>query len=348
MMKPGSASQIKRTGEQAMGLPGEETAVKLDESGIQAGRQAAVRHGWGLFAELKKNRIKFLMITPAVLFFFVMCYLPMAGIIVAFKQYNYVGGIFGSPWVGFENFRFFFESGQLFHVTKNTILYNTAFIIINNGLEIVIAILLAEMAGKRLRKWLQSAIFLPYFISWVVVGAFVYNFFNFEFGSVNTLLKSLGFTPIDVYSNPSAWVYILIFFSAWKTVGYGTVFYLAAIMNIDHETYEAAEIDGANIFQRIGRITLPSLVPTIMILLLLAVGNIVRGDFQMFYQIVGDNGLVFNATDVIDTFVVRSLLNIQEFGMSSAAGVYQSVLSFIIIISVNAVVRKVEKDYALF
>lgn len=304
--------------------------------------------GKGLLSELRRNKVKFLMITPAVLFFFVMAYLPMAGIIIAFKQYNYDGGIFGSPWVGFENFRYFWESGQLLHVTRNTILYNAAFIVINNLLEIFIAIVLAEMAGKYLRKFLQSSIFLPYFISWVVVGAFVYNLFNYEYGSVNTLLRTIGMDPIDVYSNPTAWVYILIFFSAWKAVGYGTVFYLAAIMNIDQETYEAAEIDGANVFQRIRTITIPALVPTIIILLLLSVGNIVRGDFQMFYQIIGDNGLVFDQTDVIDTFVVRSLLNIQEFGMSSAAGVYQSVLSFIIIVSVNYVVRRVEKDYALF
>lgn len=331
-----------------MGISAEKPALELEPNTIGAQRRVGRLSRRSFLPELRKNKVKFAMLLPAVLFFFVMCYLPMVGIIIAFKQYNYAGGIFGSPWIGFENFRFFIESGQLFHVTKNTILYNAAFITINNLLEIVIAILLAEMAGKWLRKWLQSAIFLPYFISWVVVGAFVYNFFNFEFGSVNTLLRSLNITPIDVYSNPTAWVYILIFFSAWKTVGYGTVFYLAAIMNIDHETYEAAEIDGANIFQRIRHITIPALVPTVIILLLLAVGNIVRGDFQMFYQIVGDNGLVFNATDVIDTFVVRSLLNIQEFGMSSAAGVYQSVLSFIIIISVNAIVRKVEKDYALF
>lgn len=304
--------------------------------------------GKGLLSELRRNKVKFLMITPAVLFFFVMAYLPMAGIIIAFKQYNYDGGIFGSPWVGFENFRYFWESGQLLHVTRNTILYNAAFIVINNLLEIFIAVVLAEMAGKYLRKFLQSSIFLPYFISWVVVGAFVYNLFNYEYGSVNTLLRTIGMDPIDVYSNPTAWVYILIFFSAWKAVGYGTVFYLAAIMNIDQETYEAAEIDGANVFQRIRTITIPALVPTIIILLLLSVGNIVRGDFQMFYQIIGDNGLVFDQTDVIDTFVVRSLLNIQEFGMSSAAGVYQSVLSFIIIVSVNYVVRRVEKDYALF
>mgnify|MGYP001355589814 CR=1 FL=1 len=304
--------------------------------------------GKGFLWELKKHKVKLLMLLPSVLFFLVFCYIPMAGIVVAFKKYNYIGGMFGSPWVGLENFKFFFESGQLWQVTKNTVLYNLVFLIVNNILEIVMAILLAEMAGKYIRKFLQSAIFLPYFISWVVVAAFVYNIFNYEYGSLNNLLKSLGLESVDVYSNPKAWIFILIFFAAWKSVGYGTVFYMAAIMNIDSETYEAAEIDGANIFQRIRYITIPALIPTTIILMMLSIGSIMRGDFQMFYQIVGDNSLAFSTTDVIDTFVVRSLLTIQEYGMSSAAGVYQSVLSFIIIITVNYIVRKSQKDYALF
>ncbi|WP_019912446.1 ABC transporter permease [Paenibacillus sp. HW567] len=304
--------------------------------------------GKGFLWELKKHRVKLLMLLPAILYFFIFAYLPMAGIVIAFKKYDYIGGIFGSPWVGFENFRYFFESGQLWHVTKNTILYNLVFLTLNNLLEIVMAILLAEMAGKYIRKFLQSAIFLPYFISWVVVSAFIYNVFSFETGSLNTLLKSFGMAPVDAYSSPTVWIYILIFFSAWKSVGYGTVFYLAAITSIDSETYEAAEMDGANIFQRIRHITLPALIPTAVVLLMLSIGGIVKGDFQMFYQIVGDNGLVFNTTDVIDTFVVRSLLTIQEFGMSSAAGLYQSVLSFILIVTVNYFVRKYQKDYALF
>ncbi|MFB9328020.1 ABC transporter permease [Paenibacillus aurantiacus] len=304
--------------------------------------------GKGFLWEMKKHKVKLLMILPAVLYFLVFAYFPMVGVLIAFKKYNYIDGIFGSPWVGFENFRYFFESGQLLRVTKNTVLYNLVFLIVNNILEITMAILLAEIAGKRIRKFMQSAIFLPYFISWVVVAAFVYNVFNYEFGSLNTLLESFGMSPVDVYSKPIAWVFILIFFSAWKSVGYGTVFYLAAITNIDSETYEAAEMDGANVFQRIRYITLPALIPTAVVLLMLSIGGIVRGDFQMFYQIVGDNGLVYDTTDVIDTFVVRSLLNIQEFGMSSAAGLYQSVLSFVIIITVNYIVRKTQKDYALF
>ncbi len=297
---------------------------------------------------LKKHKVKFLMVLPAVLYFFVMCYVPMAGIVLAFKKYTYTGGMFGSPWVGFENFKFFFISGAAFNVTKNTILYNVAFIIINNSLQIFTAIILSEIAGKYFRKISQSIMFLPYFISWVVVGAFVYNLFNYEFGAINTMLKSLSIEPLDVYSNPSVWKYILVSFCAWHWVGYGTVLYLAAIVNIDAEMFEAADIDGANIIQKIIHITLPSITPTIVILLLLSIGNIMKGDFQMFYQIVGNNGLVLEATDVIETFVVRSLMQTQEFGMTAAAGLYQSVFSFFLIIVANFTIKKLNSDYALF
>lgn len=302
----------------------------------------------GLLHELSKNRTKFLMIMPAVLYFFIMCYVPMSGIVLAFKKFTYTGGIFGSPWSGFDNFKFFFLSGQAFNVTKNTILYNIAFMVINNILQIFTAIILAELAGKYFKRFTQSVMFLPYFISWVVVGAFVYNLFNYEFGAVNTFLKSVGLEPLDVYSNPGAWKYILVAFNSWKWVGYGTVLYLAAIINIDAELFEAADIDGANIFQKIRKITLPSIKPTVIILILISVGNIMKGDFQMFYQIVGNNGLVLEATDVIDTFVVRSLLQTQEFGMTAAAGLYQSVFSFLIIVTVNFVIRKIDNEYALF
>lgn len=302
----------------------------------------------GLIYELSKNRTKFLMIAPAVIYFFIMCYIPMGGIVLAFKRFSYTGGIFGSPWVGFDNFRFFLESGKAFLVTRNTILYNIAFLLINNTLQIVVAIVLSEMAGKYFRRITQSVMFLPYFISWVVVGAFVYNLFNYEFGAVNTLVKSLGLEPIDIYSNASAWKYILVGVSAWKWVGYGTVLYLAAIMSIDAEMYEAADIDGANIFQKIFHITLPSITPTAIVLLLLSLGNIMKGDFQMFYQVVGNNGLVLDATDVIDTYVVRSLMDMQEFGMTAAAGFYQSVLSLLIILGANKLIKTLNSEYSLF
>lgn len=302
----------------------------------------------GFLYELKKNRTKFLMVSPAIIFFFVMCYIPMSGIVLAFKNFTYDGGIYGSPWCGLDNFKFFFLSGKAWSVTRNTVLFNFVFIVINNFLQILCAVLLTEVVGKRFTKFTQSAMFLPYFISWVVIGAFIYNLFNYEFGVVNTILKQLGKMPLDVYSNKTAWIFILIGVSAFKTLGYGTVMYLATIIGIDVQIFEAADIDGANIFQKIKNITLPSVRPTFIILFLLSIGNIMKGDFQMFYQVVGDNPMVLDTTDVIDTYVVRSLLQLQEFGMSSAAGLYQAFVGFIIIMTVNYIVKKIEPDYALF
>ncbi|WP_438432149.1 ABC transporter permease [Gorillibacterium sp. sgz500922] len=298
--------------------------------------------------DLRKYRTLLLMLAPAVLFYLVLAYLPMGGIILAFKRYDYGGGIFHSPWNGLANFRFFFESGDGWRVTRNTALYNIAFIVINNTLQIVAAIFLFEVGGKWFRKITQSALFLPYFISWVVVGAIAYNLLNFDIGTINSMLRSFGMDPVDVYNSPKYWPVILIVVAAWKSLGYGTIMYLAAITGIDTEMYEAAEIDGANIFQRVRKITLPCLYPTMIILMLLAVGNIFRGDFGMFYNMVGNNGVLFSATDVIDTYVFRSLLTTNDIGMSAAAGFYQSLLGFVTITVVNYAVRKYDPDRALY
>ena len=300
------------------------------------------------FYKVKQNRTLLLMLLPAFIFFFIFSYLPMTGIVLAFKSYNFRDGVFGSPWVGFDNFKFFFISGQAFKVTRNTILYNSAFIIVNTFLQISLAIFISEVKGKYFKKLAQSFMFFPYFISWVIVGVMVYNLLNFENGTLNNLLQRLNMQPVDVYSKPIAWIFIIIVASAWKSVGYGTVLYLAAIMGIDTEIYEAAEVDGANIFQRIFKITIPCLKPTMIILILLAIGNIFKGDFQMFYQLIGNNGTLFNTTDVIDTFTFRALLHNSEFGMAAASGLYQSVFAFITIITVNHFVKKYDEDYSLF
>ena len=180
------------------------------------------------------------------------------------------------------------------------------------------------------------------------MGGFIYNLFNYEYGSVNNFLQALGKAPVDMYSNVGAWKYILVLVNAWKWVGYGSVIYLAAITGIDKEIYEAAAIEGAGKFRQIFSITLPLIVPQIVTLVLLDVGRIFKGDFQMFYQVTGNNPLLYETTDVIDTFVVRSLLQLQDVGMSSAAGLMQSVINFVILVTVNAVVKHFESDYALF
>lgn len=298
--------------------------------------------------ELKKNKIKWLMLIPASVAVILMCYIPMGGIVLAFKEFNYHDGIFASPWVGFSNFEYFFQSGKAWSVTRNTILYNIAFLFINTLMQVTCAILLSELTRKHFKRITQSLMFLPYFISWVVVGAFIYNMFNYEFGAVNTLLTQLGLEKINVYSNPKAWIPILIGASLFKNLGYGTVMYLASVVNIDDQLYEAADLDGATMWQKIRHITLPGIRPTMVILILLAIGTVMKGDFQMFWQVTGNNPMTLEMTDVIDTYVTRSLMYMQEFGMTSAAGLYQSVFSFILIMLANFAVKKVEPDYALF
>lgn len=288
------------------------------------------------------------MAVPAVLFVFVLQYIPMTGLILAFKNYRFNLGIFGSAWNGLENFRFLFISGDGFRITRNTFLYNLMNLITSQTLAVLVAVAISEMAGRQYKKFCQSVIFLPYFISWVIVGTFVFNIFNYETGVLNNFLTSLGAGPVNVYDKPIVWPFIICAFNSWKWCGYNSVIYIAAISTIDPECYEAADIDGANIFHKVWYIIFPSIRPTLITMLLLQVGRILRGDFEMFYQIVGNNGQLFNTTDVIDTFVFRSLITSANIGMTAAASLYQSVLCFLIIISVNYIVKRVEADYALF
>ncbi|WP_152393298.1 ABC transporter permease [Paenibacillus guangzhouensis] len=302
----------------------------------------------GFIAELRKNKILFLMIAPVLFFFVVFSYFPMVGVYYAFTNYNFEGGLFGSPFVGMQNFKFLYESGALFSLTKNTVLYNLAFIFIGNFLQLICAIFLSELAGKWFKKTAQSIMFLPFFISFVLVGAFVFNLFNTETGVINALLKQFGMHTYDFYMNTEPWKYIIVFFNVWKGLGYGTVIYLAAIMSISDEYHEAAKIDGANIFHRIRYITIPMLVPTFILLILLSLGGILKGQFDLFYQIIGSNGMLFETTDIIDTYVYRSLAVNFDIGMGTAAGLYQSFFGFVLVMSVNWIIKKTREDYALF
>ncbi|MCD9026198.1 ABC transporter permease [Cohnella silvisoli] len=301
-----------------------------------------------LIREWTKNKVLFLMVLPAVLYYFLFSYLPLAGMVLAFKSYRFDSGIFGSPWAGLRNFEFFFKSGKAWLITSNTVVYNVAFIVSGLILQLLVAIVVAEAAGRYVKKFMQTTLLFPFFLSWVVVGSFVYNLFNYDFGSINGMLKYFGIGSVDFYGNTDYWEYILVFFNNWKYIGYNSLIYLAVIVSIDRSLFEAAEIDGASIFQRIRTITLPLMIPTIMILLLLSIGNIFRGNFDLFYQIIGNNGLLFDATDVIDTYVFRSLIHSQDIGMSAAAGLYQSALCFAIIMLSNFIVKKIQPDYSLF
>ena len=283
----------------------------------------------------RKHKILLLMLLPAVIYVLIFHYWPMTGIVMAFKKYRFAGGIYGSPWVGMDNFNFLMIGGQLWSVTRNTMLYNLAFILLGVVFEMGSAILLNELLSKRFKKFAQTCMFLPYFISWVVVGAIMYNIFNYERGISNNVIIALGGNAFDLYNTPGAWPPVLVFLKLWKQTGYGSVVYLA-------------QIDGANAWQRIRYITSPSLIPTMMVLVLLAIGNIFRGDFGLFYQTVKTSALLQPTTDVIDTYVFRLLMTNGDYGMSAAAGLYQSVLCFITINLCNFLVKKMQPDYALY
>lgn len=296
----------------------------------------------------KKHWMLLLMLLPATLYVIIFSYIPMTGIVLAFKRYQYAGGIYGSPWNGLNNFRTLLISGKLGQVTRNTLLYNIAFLILGVVFEMGSAILVNELAKKWFKKIAQSFMFLPYFISWVVAGAIMYNIFNFEKGVFNNVLNALGAQSFDLYNTPGAWPYVLIFLKLWKATGYGSVVYLAAITGLDQEMFEAASIDGASAWQKIRYITIPSLIPTMTILVLLGIGNIFRGDFGLFYQTVSSSALLQPVTDVIDTYVFRLLITNNDIGVSAAAGLYQSVLCFITINICNGLVKKANPDYALY
>ena len=297
---------------------------------------------------LIRYRVLLLMCLPAILFFFFMSYVPRPGIYIAFVDYNVRDGIFGSEFVGMRNFEFLATSGKLWSLTKNTILYNLAFILLGNFLAVFIAILLNELQSKWFKKVSQTLMFLPYFISQVLVGILVYNMLNYDTGFVNGILENLGLERWQPYADPKVWPVILVIVYLWQQTGYNSVVYFASIMGIDMEMIEAAKVDGANGFQRIRYILLPSLKPTIIILLLFALGGIVKGNFGLFYNIIGTNTLLYDTTDIIETYVYRATMAEFNFSTASAVGFYQSVVGFVIVMVVNFIVKKIEPDYSLF
>ena len=304
--------------------------------------------GQGFFKKCRKYRVYLLMLLPAVIYTLIFACYPMTAIVMAFKKYNYRGGIWGSPWNGLENFRFFFLSGQAGIVIRNTVLYNLMFILVGTVVQIAVAVFLTEIHNKHFRKISQSMMFLPYFISWVIVGVMAFNIFSSDYGFLNRIIEFFTGEKIAFYSNGKYWPWILLFFNIWKGMGYGSVMYLAAIMGIDTSIYEAAEIDGANVWQRIFKITIPCIMQTVLILFLINIGGIFKGNFDMFYNLVGTNGLLYNYTDVIDTLAFRALISSNDFGMSAAIGLFQSVLCFITVILANKAVSMYDKDYTLF
>ncbi|MGG4146700.1 ABC transporter permease subunit [Paenibacillus algorifonticola] len=305
------------------------------------------------FKDMNKNTAMLLMVLPATAWFILFSYLPMAGMIIAFKEYRYsrngfLSSIIESKWVGFQNFKFLFSTNDAYIITRNTVLYNVVFIVLGLVIAVAMAIMLAEITNKRLTKLYQTGMFLPYFLSWVIVGYFVYSFLSLDRGVFNQIAEMMGMDPVNWYSSPGYWPVMIVVVFLWKSVGYNSVIYLAAIMGIDKSLYEAAMIDGANKWQQIRNVTLPMLMPLMTILTLLAIGKIFYADFGLFFQVPRDSGTLYSVTNVIDTYVYRGLKSTGEIGMTTAAGLYQSIIGFILVITSNGIVRKFNKDNALF
>lgn len=304
--------------------------------------------------EKKKNALKehwplYLMMLPALLYLLINNYIPMAGMVIAFKKLNFAKGIWASPWAGLKNFKFLFASKDAWIITRNTLLYNVAFILVNMVVGIAIAILITEIRNTKLKKIYQSAILLPFLMSMVILSYIVYALLSAENGLVNnSILPLFHIDPIQWYQKPKYWPAILIIANCWKGVGYGCLIYIASLIGIDPSFYEAARLDGASKWQEITKITLPSLVPTIITLLLLSIGRIFYSDFGLFYQVPMNSGVLFPTTNVIDTYVYRALIEQGNISMSSAAGVYQSLVGFCVVMLSNWIVRRVDKDQALF
>lgn len=306
------------------------------------------------FQEVKKNKELLLMLLPGIALLFLFNYLPMFGVIIAFKNFKYYSNnffvnLFQSKWIGFKNFEYLFGTRDAWLITRNTLLYNTAFILIGLIVSVAIALMLNEIFSPKLVRLYQSAMFLPYFLSWVVVSYLVLAFLSTEHGFINrVVLNSLRLEPFPWYSNTKPWPFILIFINAWKWCGYNSIIYLSAMISIDPEYYESAMIDGASKWRQITNITLPHIMPVIVMMTLLNIGRIFYADFGLFFHVPRNMGILYPVTNVIDTYVYNSLINMGDIGMSSAAALYQSIVGFILVYLVNRFVKRMNKDYALF
>jgi len=307
----------------------------------------------GFLKEFKNNLPLFIMLLPGVIILLINNYLPMFGVVIAFKRYRFFGDFFNSliqsEFVGFKNFEFFFKSPAAFEITRNTILYNLAFVILDLIIPVMIAIALNELRSKHLGKTYQSFMFLPYFLSWIIVSYLAFSFLSVDKGFINrSILAPMGIQPLEWYFETTYWPFILTFFHMWKYTGYNIVVYLASISGIDQEYYEAAAIDSASKWQQIRYITLPMLQPIMIIMTLLAVGRIFNADFGLFFNVPKNSGQLYPVTNVIDTYVYNALMNTNNMGMTAATGLYQAVVGCITVFFANFIVRKIDKDKALF
>lgn len=299
--------------------------------------------------KLKKVWPFYVMVLPGLIYLFVNNYLPMFGIVIAFKDMNYTKGIFGSDWCGLDNFKFLFRTRDAWSITRNTICYNIAFFIIGTVMAMILVIAMNEIYSKRASKTYQTLILLPYLMSWVVISYLVFAFLSGENGFLNkSLFPLLGLKPVNWYQDKAYWPYILILINTWKNVGYSMIIYFSSIVGISQDYYEAARIDGASKWRQIRYITLPLLKPTVITLFILNVGQVFRSDFGLFYQVTRNSGPLYEYTRTIDVYVYQALMKNADYGMSSAASVYQSICGFILIMVANWIVKKYQDSSALF
>ncbi|MBR5992758.1 MAG: sugar ABC transporter permease [Lachnospiraceae bacterium] len=298
-----------------------------------------VKHFWPMY----------LMFLPGVVYLFINSYIPMFGIQIAFRKYNARDGVYGSPWCGLKNFEFLTKTKDAWIMIRNTVLYNLVFIVLGTVLAVATAIILNEIRSKMAKQAYQTIILIPFLISMVIVSYLAYAFLSTSDGFINnTLVKLFGIEKIDWYNTPKYWPFILVIINVWKGLGYNMILYYATICGIDSTLYEAAVVDGATRWQKVVHVTLPSLRPTIIILTLMALGGIFRSDFGLFYQVPMNSGPLINVTQTIDTYVYRGLIQNNNVGMSSAAGLYQSVVGFVLVSVANGIVRKIDNESSLF
>lgn len=279
---------------------------------------------------------------------FIFCYCTLYGLLIAFKDYNYSDGIWGSKWVGFDNFKFFVLSNDCLRLVKNTLCLNALFIVTLMAAEIALAIVFYELTSRKALKIYQTVLITPNFVSWVIIGYVVYAFLQPQYGIINNLLAKFGIGAIQFYNEPSVWPGILNFSNVWKNVGMGCIIYYATLMGIDSTLYEAARIDGATKWQEIKYVTLPMLTRLIVLQLIMQIGGIFSSDFGLFYQLTRDSGALYSTTDVIDTYLYRTMRVIGDMKLSSAVGFLKAVVGFALVYITNFVVRKIDDDLSLF
>ncbi len=292
-----------------------------------------------------QHRAHVVMALPAFLVLFFIMYVPMSGLVLAFKSFDFKLGIFGSPWCGIDNFKYLIAAkGDFIEFTRNTLMYYAIFTVIGTTLNVVLAIAIDQFAFKKVGKVMQTLMIIPVFISYAAVQFIVYAFISSDTGLINSTFG----TSVSFYSEPKLWPLILTIVKIWNSVGYGSVLYMSVLAGIDTSLYEAAEIDGANRWQKIWHITLPALIPMITVMLLLSVGGIMRSDTGLFYQVTRNNGQLFSTTRVIDSYVLNAILHSTNFGFTAATSLFQSVVGLLMMLLANGLVRKIQPDNALF